>query len=854
MGKQNFTTPMMQQYIKIKEDHPDALLFFRLGDFYELFLDDAKIGADLLDITLTKRPRGKDGYIPMAGVPYHVADTYISRLVKKGRKVAICEQVSEPNGKGIVEREVVRVVTPGTLLDEKNLDKKKHNYTISITTSSNILALAVCDLSTGDFQTTEVPFSDNLETILDTELARFDPTECVLSDTHYNDHVFLKLISKKKDMSIFPYYRWHEQAKNGKKLLQKHFGVSSLKGFGISKNEFSIQAAAALLGYLQETQKDDIDHVRSLKTYTPHESVVLDKSTIKNLELFQTIHDGEKEHTFYSLIDETKTAMGGRKLREWITKPLLDRDEIEKRHEVVKTLLEKEREREEIKESLKGVFDIERTFSRLSVGIGTPVDLIHLSESLVNILEIKGMLTQLPSELLKTLKTEISPKLQELIKLIDQTIVDDPPFDPKNGGLIRDGVNNKLDSEKEKIAKSKKWLSELEENERKKTGIGSLKVGFNKVAGYYIEISKTYSDNIPKHYIRRQTLVNAERYITSELKKHEDKVLAAEEKIQNLEYEEFLSLIEKSKSYSTHIQNAAQAIASIDCLTTYATTAQKWRFTKPTINEEGVLEITEGRHPVVESILGTEFVPNDTKINTTTHQLTVITGPNMAGKSVYMRQVALITLMAHCGMYVPASHATIPIIDRLFVRSGASDAITEGLSTFMLEMVEAAHILTHATKKSLIVMDEVGRGTSTYDGISIAWSIASYLVQKVGAKTLFATHYHELAELEKKYPQKVKNGSLAIEDRKGKPIFLYTFIHQPASSSYGIAVADLAGVPHEVVEGAYKKLSSLDIKENENPESITINSDISNHLGKLDLDKVTPIEALNILTKIKKQG
>lgn len=853
---------MMIQYGKIKEQYPDCLLFFRLGDFYELFLDDAKIGADILDITLTKRPRGKDGHIPMAGVPYHVADTYIARLVKAGQKVAVCEQVSEPNGKGIVEREVIRVVTPGTLLDEKNLDKRKNNFIMSMSYDDKSLGISVADLSTGDFLACEISHENDFLEELETELARFSPNEFILRPSHYEDHTLLKTLSQYKDLNLYSYNDWDYHADGAEKQLTNHFRVESLKSFGLNDKKHAQKACSVLIEYLRETQKTDISHINTIKSYSREKSVVLDKSTIKNLEIFTTIHEGKKSDTLIHLLDQTLTSMGARKLRSWIKNPLVTKLEIDNRLVAIQELIKSSKSVDTISENLEEIYDVERVLARLSVGLGSPVDLIHIKESTSSILKVKANLKNLKSPLLKKYGREISTSLKEVVKVVDEKIVEDPPFDTKHGGIIRDGKNKKLDSLRDKISSSKVWLEELEAKEREKTGISSLKVRFNKVFGYYIEVNKTHTDKVPKRYIRKQTLVNAERFITDELKKHEEMVFSAEEKIFEIEYEIFKDVVSKILSKTTELQRAASSIASVDCLISSSKTAIKHHYVKPKITNNGKIRIKSGRHPVVEDALGGEFVPNDTNLNQKDHQMIILTGPNMAGKSVYMRQVALITLMAHCGMFVPAEKAEISLVDRIFVRSGAADVITGGLSTFMLEMVETANILNNATDKSLIVMDEVGRGTSTYDGISIAWAIVEYLVKTKGkgAKTLFATHYHELQDLEEVYPKSCKNYSMAIEDKSGTPIFLYQVIRGGASMSHGISVARLAGIPERLIDTAKEKLIKLE-------ESHAVKSDINHtrkknvrndsdsiikELASIDVDNTTPLEALKKLNKLKK--
>ncbi|MBA3550605.1 DNA mismatch repair protein MutS [Patescibacteria group bacterium] len=809
-----FSTPMMQQYAAIKEQYKDCLLFFRLGDFYELFLDDAIVGAKVLDIILTRRPRGKDGDIPMAGVPYHAADVYIAKLVRAGHKIAICEQVSEPDKKGIVERKVVRIVTPGTILDEKTLTAKEHNYTMSISIGENIIGIAVADISTGDFQVTEREFKDSIAPILAQEYARFTPAECIVNTASYNSPTLLKHLTQERSMNVSIFQEWDEHAEYAEKNLKRHFKVKSLRGFGLTHKDQAIKAAGTLLGYLSHTQQNRIGHMTSLCTYEPEDHVILDASTISNLELFKSIREHDDQGAFIQCIDQTQTAGGGRLLRQWIREPLRNKTYINERLSAVESLIHERSIREKARNDLCSMYDIERILSRLSVGIGNPHDLINLKHTLKSTLKVHSFLSDIKASLVQEL-IAIIPDAQHISTYIESMIVEIPPFDPKSGGLINKGVNTELDDLHESIRESKEWIARLEGIERNQTGIGSLKVKFNNVFGYYIEISKSNLHLVPKHYIRKQTTVNAERFITEELQKYEDIVLRGQDLINKLEYKIFFEVIEYILKDIVLLQKTAEHIAIIDCLLGFAAVAERERYIRPVLTNDGDIKIEDGRHPVVEQLRDTSFVPNNTFINQSDHQLLVITGPNMAGKSVYMRQVALIVLMAHIGSYVPAKRASISLVDRIFVRSGASDNIGRGLSTFMVEMTETAYILHHATPQSLIIMDEIGRGTSTYDGISIAWAIAEYLVtnNEHSAKTLFATHYHELQQLEKQYPSKIKNFHMAIEESSKNPVFLYRLTSGGALGSYAIAVARLAGVPSAVAKRAEELLETFGEKE-----------------------------------------
>lgn len=862
--ERTFSTPMMQQFMSIKKQYSDCLLFFRLGDFYELFLDDAIVGAKALDITLTRRPRGKDGDIPMAGVPHHASDIYIAKLVKQGFKIAICEQVSEPDSKGIVEREVVRIVTPGTILDEKTLNKKENNYTISLSFGDGVLGLAAADLSTGDFQSTEVYFDGDFEPTLASELLRFNPSECILSDETYMDHTVLRALSKHKGLNMYSFPAWEDHSEDADHILKKHFKVKTLAGFGIDTKEHAKKAAAALIGYLRHTQKDHVDHIGHLRSYTPDEHVVLDHSTIINLELFSTIRDGDVRGSLINVLDETHSAMGARLMRTWIRQPLTKKSEILERQAVVEALLEQSETKRNLAEELKKLYDIERIVSRLTLGLGNAPDLNNLKSSLIAGKDIQKILKGIDLTLLRKLNKEITNDIDTAIALIDENISDDPSIDIRHGGIIKQGLNKELDNLRTHIDGGKNWMADYEEQERANTGINSLKVKFNKVFGFYIEISRANLDNVPSNYIRKQTMVNAERFITPELKVYEHKILTAEEKIFAIEYTLFLETVQKVLLHTTRMQKAAGALATIDCLLSLATVAEKRHYARPTMTENGTIDIHNGRHPVVETMLdGEQFVPNDVTLNKKDHQLILITGPNMAGKSVFMRQVALIVLMAHIGSFVPAEEAEISMVDRIFVRSGASDIITSGLSTFMVEMVETAHILNHATNKSLIIMDEIGRGTSTYDGISIAWAVAEYLVTEpqVAAKTLFATHYHELQELTERYPNKIKSYQVSVDQNNGDPIFLHKVLPGGASHSFGVAVAKLAGVPKKVVEKALGLLGSLEKRHVENSKAareatpITQTQQEPNHLQKklaaIDLNSMTPLDALNTLKELQ---
>jgi len=861
MKRHRSSTPMMKQYQSIKDQYPDCLLFFRLGDFYELFMDDAKIGAKVLSISLTKRNK-----IPMAGVPFHAVDSYIAKLVKAGHKVAICEQVSEPDGKGIVEREVTRIVTPGTVLDEKNLEHKENNYLVSLNLKADILGIAAADLSTAEFLAYELKISHLEQDIID-QLSKLNPSECILPEVLYENSRIIKTLKLNKNLNIFCFYDWDVFAQNARNLLKKQFKVRTLKGFGIDNQVQAIKAAAALLGYLKYTQKDRVTHIRSIKTSATSDYLQLDRSTISNLELFTTLHEANKKGSLINLLDQTQTSMGGRLLRFLLLHPLRDKKQIDNRLGAVEKLMLESDLQVELSDYFRNITDIERIIARLATQTGNARDLVSLSGSLKSALEIKKKLSPINSKLIRSIRSQINLSLRQLIKYIDNNIKAEPAINLKQGNLVNQGVNKELDKLRSAVKDVRTWLADFEKGERQKTKISSLKVKFNKVFGFYIEVSKTNLHLVPAEYVRKQTLVNAERFITPELKQQEELVLTAEEKANQIEYQIFLETVEQTLKQAQVIQDAAKAIAQLDCLVNFATLAEKHDYIKPQITTKGSIDIKNSRHPVVETLLETsQFVPNDVELNSKDHQLLMITGPNMAGKSVYIRQVALIALMAHMGSFVPASFAEISLVDRIYVRSGAADVITQGLSTFMMEMVQTANILNNATSNSLIIMDEIGRGTSTYDGVSIAWAIAEYLVSRpnVRPKTLFATHYHELQELANTYSS-IQNYQVAVEETRGEPIFLHKVIKGGASHSYGIAVAKLAGIPKDVIFRSLEVMQKLESREIKSPErKIAISSEqmaffkdqehpVMKVLKELELDSLTPIEALNRLAELKKR-
>ena len=858
----DFQTPMMQQYMDIKAQYPDCMLFFRLGDFYELFLDDAEVGARVLGITLTARPRGKDGHVPMAGVPFHAADSYLAKLVGAGYKVAICEQMSEPDKKGIVEREVIRIVTPGTVMSDASLHSRKNNYLCAISFGAKKVGCALADISTGSFFTCEIA-RDGWQKELDGILVTYEPREVLVSPTEYANYEIISTLSEYENCNVTVFHEWESATSDAKKQLTSFFKVTTLSGFGIENKVEAQRACSAILAYVSTTQKMDVQHLQAPHALSQAQAVILDRSTISNLELFSTIREGNKKGSLLDTIDATKSAVGARLLRRWLVEPLTQKKSIQQRLDAVDELASNQYLREELQQNLSRMYDIERILARFSVGLGVPPELIRLKHSLLEVLNCKLTLQKCSSPLLSEVMRHMPEDIEKLVKYLDDNLLEDPRVDVKKGGVIAAGVDVELDELRKLQSGDKAWLVEYEAAQRKKTGITTLKVKSNKVFGYYIEISKSYLAQVPKEYDRKQTLVNAERFITPELKEYEEKILTAEEQIEKIEVGLFATIVTTTMTYLAQLQEAATAAAQVDCLASFAQTAIEKRYCKPVVGLSDEIRITEGRHAVVESIHERgRFVPNDALLDGSEHQLLLITGPNMAGKSVYMRQVALIVLMAHMGSFVPARDAHISLVDRIFVRSGASDFITSGMSTFMVEMVEAASILNHATSKSLIIMDEIGRGTSTYDGISLAWAIAEFLVSdtKSRPKTLFATHYHELQQLEELFPKSIKNVHMAIDDTTEPPTFLHTVLAGGASHSFGVAVAKMAGVPAKVTLRAEHILIELEAQSvqgaqigNVSPNKNASEATLLRELAAVNLNTLTPIEAFKTLEKLQKK-
>ena len=861
-------SPMMQHYMEKKEEYKDCILFYRLGDFYEMFFDDAITASRELEITLTGRACGLEERAPMCGVPFHAAEMYIAKLISKGYKVAICEQLEDPKtAKGIVKRDVIRVVTPGTVIESNLLDEKKNNFIMSIVKKGLFFGIAVCDVSTGDFLATQITEENNFEKLLD-EIARFMPAEIVANKMMYESE---KEIARIKDRINVCISNVEEDSFSEETdFLERMYTFKNETGSGLKDNLFAIAAINGLTSYLNATQKIKLDHINTIQLYKTTKYMALDVNARRNLELTDRMRDKSKKGTLLWVLDKTATSMGGRMLRRWINDPLVDVKEINERLEAVKELKENMILRGDILETLNRVYDIERLAGRISYGNANARDLISLKSSLSKLPELKTELSQTNSKMLKKLYSDLD-ELKDVTELIEKSIVDEPPITIKEGGIIKTGYSEEIDECKRAAIEGKSWLVNIEAKEKELTGIKNLKVGYTKVFGYYIEVTKSFLKQVPTdRYIRKQTLTGAERFITEELKSIEDKVLGAEERIVTLEYDEFVKIRTKISSQIERIQKSSTVVAIVDVLNDFANIAEDYEYCMPKVDEEDEILIKDGRHPVIERMIDNgSFVENDTYLNRRDDRLSIITGPNMAGKSTYMRQVALITLMAQIGCFVPASSAKIGVVDKIFTRVGASDDLSMGESTFMVEMMEVANILKDATSNSLIILDEIGRGTSTYDGLSIAWAVAKYIAdkEKCGAKTLFATHYHELIELEKEQ-EGVKNYSIAVKEKGEDIIFLRKIIEGGTDESYGIHVAKLAGVPKEVLKSANEILRSLERKsilgqkkakkEDEVAGQLSMYNykiaEIAHEIDKINVDELTPIEALNILVKLKEQA
>ena len=864
-------SPMMQHYLETKKQYKDCVLFYRLGDFYEMFFEDAEIVSRELELTLTGKDCGQEKRAPMSGIPYHAADSYIAKLIEKGYKVAICEQVEDPKqAKGIVKREVIRVVTPGTVIESNLLEEKKNNYIMAIYKSGLYFGISVCDISTGEFLATQIVEHNNFARLLD-EISRYSPAEIIVSDMMYNSKTEIEKIKERFETYIS---KESEESFDGEyELLSGMYNIIDDKNEKIknlSDKKLAIYAINALLKYLEDTQKTSLDHINTIKIYNTTRYMALDINARRNLEITEKMRDKSKKGTLLWVLDKTSTSMGGRLLRRWLNDPLIDRKEINDRLDAVEELKDSIILRGDVVEALKKVYDIERLAGKISYGNANGRDMISLKNSVKQLPEIKKVLSTTGAGLLKEIYENIDT-LNDIYEIIEKSIVDEPPIGVKDGGIIKIGYDPEIDKLKLATTEGKKWILELEAKEREQTGIKGLKVGFNKVFGYFIEVTKSNLSMVPDRYVRKQTLTNCERYITEELKNLENQILGAEERVVTLEYNAFCEIRSSIEKQIQRIQKTATLVSTLDVLVSFATVAEDMNYVKPEVDNGGVIDIKEGRHPVIEKMISnSNFVPNDTYLDEEGNRLAIITGPNMAGKSTYMRQVALITLMAQVGSFVPASYAKIGVVDKIFTRVGASDDLSMGQSTFMVEMMEVATILKEATKNSLVILDEIGRGTSTYDGLSIAWAVAEFIAdkEKCGAKTLFATHYHELTELENKV-EGVKNYSIAVKEKGEDIIFLRKIVDGGTDESYGVHVARLAGVPQVVTKKANEILQSLERRnvlnnkiieqtpKKESADQIDMYNykiaEVAHEIDRIDFNQLTPIDALNTLVKIKEK-
>ncbi len=872
-------TPMMQQYIKTKEEYKDCILFYRLGEFYEMFFEDAKVVSKELELTLTGKNCGLEERAPMCGVPFHAVEGYLSRLVSKGYKVAICEQMEDPaTAKGLVKREVIRVVTPGTNLSTQALDESRNNYIMSIVYVSDRFGISFADVTTGDYFVTE---TDTPRKLLD-EIYKFSPREVICNEALLMSGLDTEELKERLHLVLYTLENWYFDEELCKKELLGHFKVSSLQGLGVADFACGVLAAGALLRYLMETQKTSLGHLTRLQPYTSGNFMMIDSFSRRNLELLETLREKQKRGSLLWVLDKTKTAMGARMLRGYIEQPLIDRRQIEARLSAVEELNSQLITREELREYLNSIYDLERLIGRISYQTANPRDLIAFKSSLGMLPPILLLLGEMKSPLLKQIYEKLDT-LDDLYDLIERSIQEDPPTSIREGNIMKDGYHEDVDRFRTAKTEGKSWLAQIETKERERTGIKNLRIKFNKVFGYYLEVTNSYKNMVPDNYIRKQTLTNAERYITPELKELEDTILGAEEKLTALEYELFTGIRDQIAAQAERIQKTAKAVAKLDVLASLAFVADKNRYVRPKINEKGTIEIKEGRHPVVEQMMsGHLFVANDTSLDKGANRVSIITGPNMAGKSTYMRQTALIVLMAQIGSFVPAESANIGIVDRIFTRVGASDDLASGQSTFMVEMNEVSNILRNATADSLLILDEIGRGTSTFDGLSIAWAVIEHIADRrlLGAKTLFATHYHELTELEGTMDG-VNNYCIAVKEKGDEIVFLRKIVKGGADKSYGIQVAKLAGVPDSVIARAkelVEELSQADISvkakdialegrkktktrqkktyDEVDLEQIslfdTVNEkDVVKELEGLEITNMTPMDALNTLYRLQ---
>ena len=872
-------TPMMQQYMETKEQYQDCILFYRLGDFYEMFFEDALTASKELDITLTGKSCGLEERAPMCGVPYHAVEGYLTKLVSKGYKVAICEQVEDPKlAKGLVKREVVRIVTPGTNLNVQSLEDSKNNYLMCITYTPTKIGISTADVTTGDYYVTEV---EDLKKLTD-ELMKYEPSEIICNDAFLVSGMDIEDLRGRLHISVNALEPHLFDDEGCKRVLLRHFKVNTLIGLGIEEFPIGMIAAGALLQYLYETQKTELEHFTHIYPYLTSKYMLLDSSTRRNLELTETLREKQKRGSLLWVLDKTKTAMGARMLRSFIEQPLIDKGEMERRLDAIEEFNKDSVSRDEIREYLNPIYDLERLLSKVTYKTANPRDLIAFRNSLEMLPHIKKVLKGFSKEELSNIQEEIDG-LEDIYQLIKNAIVEDPPITIREGGMIQDGFDETIDMLRRAKQDGKQWLAQLEEQDRERTGIKNLKIKYNKVFGYYFEVTNSYKDMVPEDYIRKQTLANAERYTTPKLKELEDTILNAEDKLQTLEYDLFCKIRDSIAMEIERIQKTAKAVARLDVFASLSLVAERNHYVRPKLNEKGLIDIKDGRHPVVEQMITNDlFIANDTYLDNGSHCISIITGPNMAGKSTYMRQTALIVLMAQIGCFVPAKSANIGIVDRIFTRVGASDDLASGQSTFMVEMNEVANILRNATSNSLLILDEIGRGTSTFDGLSIAWAVIEHISNRklLGAKTLFATHYHELTELEGKMSN-VNNYCIAVKECGDDIVFLRKIVKGGADKSYGIQVAKLAGVPDMVIDRAREivnQLSDNDITEK--VQSIAVDTrgdskakkqrrydevdlaqmslfdtvtdeDVLKELMEIEVTTLTPLDALNTLYRLQ---
>ncbi len=871
-------SPMMQNYLATKEEYKDCVLFYRVGDFYEMFYDDAKMVSEELELTLTGKECGLEERAPMCGIPFHAADTYITKLIALGHKVAICEQVEDPKlAKGLVKREVIRVVTPGTVISQEELDETRNNYLMCIVCTSDRYGMSIADISTGQCLVSETDTAQKLKD----EIQKFMPSEIICNQSLMVSGLDLEDLRTRLRISVSALDDYYFDDDSCQKILKKHFHVSSLKGLGLDDFSCGTIAAGALFQYLYETQKNNMEQMTSITPYFSDRFMLLDSSTRRNLELVETLREKQKKGSLLGVLDRTKTAMGARMLRSIIEQPLINKDEIEKRLTAVEELTGMPMIRDEIREYLQPVYDLERLSSRIAYQTANPRDLIAFKSSLQMLPFIRQLLTGFQGDLLKNVQNDLDP-LEDLFHAIDDAIIDDPPMAMKDGGIIKDGYNEQVDKYRAAKKDGQKWLSDLEAEEREKTGIRTLRVKYSRVFGYCIEVTNSFKDKVPDYYQRKQTLTGSERYSTDKLRQIEEQITGAEDRLGSLEYELFSDIRDTIGKNVARVQRTARAIACLDVFCSFSYVAERNRYVRPKLNKGGKIDIRDGRHPVVEKMIPDElFISNDTYLDQQEHRVAIITGPNMAGKSTYMRQTALIVLMAQIGSFVPASSANIGLVDRIFTRVGASDDLASGQSTFMVEMSEVANILRNATSDSLLILDEIGRGTSTFDGLSLAWAITEFVAdpKKIGAKTLFATHFHELTELEGKIAG-VNNYCVAVKEKGDGIVFLRKIVKGGADKSYGIQVARLAGVPEAVLARAKEILDQLsdaditaaikNLTESRAKKSrprhydtvdmqqmslfdTTDNDKIINEIREIDISTMTPLDALNMLNHLQNE-